>query len=111
MNVAKDPPAGLATVGEFGLIEHLAQVLGPPVSDDLVLGIGDDAAAWRPTPGALTVATNDALVAGVHFDLRTASWEDVGWKAIAENVSDVAAMGCRPRYALITLALPPDVSV
>ena len=57
----------------------------------------------------MTVATVDALVQGVHFDLATTSWADLGWKALAENVSDVAAMGCAPRYALIVLALPSTV--
>jgi thiamine-monophosphate kinase len=98
----------LSSVGEFPLIDRLSGVLGPAKDGTLVLGIGDDAAAWRPTPGTVTVATADALVEGVHFDLGTTSWEDLGWKALAENVSDVAAMGCAPRYALVTLALPGD---
>ena len=99
----------LTSVGEFPLIARLSAVLGAPRNESLLLGIGDDAAVWRPTPGALTVATADGLVAGVHFDLATTSWTDLGWKVIAENVSDVAAMGCRPRYALLTLALPPTI--
>src|SRR5207244_1279802 len=99
----------LSTLGEFSLIDRLAGVLGPPRVPGLLLGIGDDAAAWRPTPGSVTVATMDALVQGVHFDLATTSWTDLGWKAIAENVSDVAAMGCGSRYALVALALPIDV--
>ena len=99
----------LSTVGEFNLIERLTGVLGRPDAPGLLLGIGDDAAAWRPTPDTVTVATADALVQGVHFDLATTSWADLGWKALAENVSDVAAMGCEPRYALIALALPGTV--
>src|SRR5204863_1521257 len=51
------------------------------------------------------------LVESVHFNNRTTSWEDLGWKALAENISDVAAMGCQPRYALVALALPPQQSV
>jgi thiamine-monophosphate kinase len=99
----------LSRIGEFGLIDRLANVLGQPIDADLLVGIGDDAAVWRTQPGAVTVATMDALVQGVHFDLATTSWADLGWKALAENVSDVAAMGCEPRYALIALALPGDV--
>jgi thiamine-monophosphate kinase len=96
----------VSDVGEFGLIARLAAALGPPEDPSVLVGIGDDAAAWMPSPGTLTVATTDSLVEGVHFDLRTTSWTDLGWKALAENVSDVAAMGCRPRYALVALGLP-----
>src|SRR5436309_13737580 len=95
----------LSGIGEFPLIDRLSGVLGTPKDGALLLGIGDDAAAWRPTPGTATVATADALVEGVHFDLATTSWEDLGWNALAENLSDVAAMGCAPRYARVTLAL------
>jgi thiamine-monophosphate kinase len=89
----------------------LAGVLDLASPDGLVVGIGDDAAAWQPTPGTLTVATTDALVQDVHFDLSTTSWLDLGWKALAENVSDVAAMGCQPRYALIALGIPDLIAV
>ena len=102
----------LSDLGEFGLIERLAEILrGPvagrsPISSDLTLGIGDDAAVWTPAAGTVSVATADALVEGIHFDLRFTSWYDLGWKALAVNVSDAAAMGARPRYALVTLGLP-----
>jgi len=109
--VPTDAPASVADLGEFGLIDRLAQTLGPSANPNLVIGIGDDAAAWLPSPRCMTVATTDALVAGVHFDLATTSWEDLGWKALAENISDVAAMGCRPRYALVALALPANAPV
>ena len=100
----------VSSLGEFALIERLTLVLGSVTSGDQpLLGIGDDAAAWQPTPGTVTVATSDALVEGVHFDLAATSWFDLGWKALAENVSDIAAMGCRPRYGLIALCLPPSV--
>ena len=101
----------LSSVGEFGLIGRLAAVLGPGEGDSLLLGIGDDAAVWRPTAECLTVATADSLVEGVHFDLATTSWIDLGWKALAENLSDIAAMGCRPRYALIGLGLPAETEL
>ena len=106
-----DATKKVSEVGEFGLIERLAQTLGAAKGDRLVLGIGDDAAAWRPSPRCLTVATTDTLVEGIHFNDRTMGWEDLGWKALAENISDVAAMGCQPRYALVALALPPQQSV
>lgn len=104
----------VSSLGEFGLIAHLDARLqrhpGLPRPSDLV-GIGDDAAIWRPSPLAASVITTDALVAGVHFDLATTSWYDLGWKALAANVSDIAAMGAHPRLALVTLALAGDPPV
>lgn len=96
----------VSEVGEFELIDRLASLVAGPRSHALKIGIGDDAAAWTSEPHTMTVATADALVEGVHFDLTTTSWRDLGWKALAENVSDVAAMGCLPRYAFVTLGLP-----
>lgn len=98
----------VSSVGEFGLIHRLDAVLGRPDAPRLVVGTGDDAAVWSPTPGTLTVATTDALVEGVHFDLATTGWSDLGWKALAESISDIAAMGCWPRYALVALGSPAD---
>jgi thiamine-monophosphate kinase len=98
----------VSDIGEFALIDRLERVLGGALPlDRVILGIGDDAAAWHPTPGTITVATADALVEGVHFDLNTTSWVDLGWKALAENISDIAAMGCRPRYGLLAIGLLP----
>lgn len=69
----------------------------------VVLGIGDDAALLEAPAGWL-VATCDALVAGSHFSLADDP-ADLGWKALAVNLSDLAAMGARPRYALLALCL------
>lgn len=98
-------------LGEFELIDRLAALVANSASPRLEIGIGDDAAAWSPMPNAMAVATTDALIEGVHFDLATTDWRDLGWKALAENVSDVAAMGCAPRYALVALGLPPSTRV
>ena len=70
-----------------------------------VLGVGDDGALIRPTPGMELVVSTDMLVAGTHF-LPNADAEDLGWKALAVNVSDLAAMGAQPRWALLAVALP-----
>jgi thiamine-monophosphate kinase len=96
----------IAAVGERGLIEHIRRRLPPPPRE-LVVGIGDDAAVAVVDRGALQVVTTDALVEGVHFDRRFSSPADVGYKALAVNVSDIAAMGAAPRLALLSLMLPP----
>ncbi len=90
---------------EFALINRLAALLDPPTHG---IGIGDDAATWSPTPGTVTVATTDMLVEGIHFRLDWTTPEDLGWKAMAVNLSDIAAMGARPRHALVSIALKPD---
>lgn len=71
----------------------------------LVLGIGDDAAVMRPRPETDWVVTTDAFIEGVHF-LPTHPADSVGYKALARATSDIAAMGARPRYFLLTLGVP-----
>jgi thiamine-monophosphate kinase len=91
--------------GEFELIDLFTRrmpVRGPGV----VTGIGDDAAVLRAPRGELLVATVDAVMEGVHFGPGFTP-ADVGWKALAVNLSDVAAMGARPLWALVGLATPP----
>jgi len=91
--------------GEFELIASLVGRLDPARDG---LGIGDDAAAWPPSPGRLVVATTDMLVEGIHFSLDWTSPRDHGWKALAVNLSDLAAMGAVPGRALISVALLPE---
>ena len=70
-----------------------------------VMGVGDDGAIIRPSPGMDLVVSTDMLVAGTHF-LAGTNPEALGWKALAVNLSDLAAMGARPRWALLAAALP-----
>lgn len=70
-----------------------------------VLGVGDDGAVLRPAPGMDLVVTTDMLVAGTHF-LPDADAEALGWKALAVNLSDLAAMGAQPRWAVVAASLP-----
>jgi thiamine-monophosphate kinase len=77
---------------------------------NLILPIGDDAAAFRVRPGCQALISTDALVEGVHFDLSYFSPEDLGWKALAVNLSDIAAMGGRPTFFTTSLAVPRGTS-
>jgi thiamine-monophosphate kinase len=100
----------VSDLGEFGLIARLAEAFaraGQPSS--LVIGIGDDAAAWRAS--GVQLVTTDTLIEGTHFSLAHVSWRDIGWNALAVNVSDIAAMGGVSEQALLTLALPPQTDV
>lgn len=93
-------------MGEFELIDRIRARAGP--GSGVVTGIGDDAAVLSPTPGHELVVTTDSLVLDRHF---TARWPaaDVGHLAAQANLSDLAAMGARPRWALLALTLPePD---
>ena len=100
-------------IGEFGLIERLAESLPIEVrgADGLVIAIGDDAAVWRPAAGEDIVITTDSLVEGIHFRIDWTDWESLGHKILAVNVSDLAAMGAVPKLAVVTLGLRGDERV
>jgi thiamine-monophosphate kinase len=77
---------------------------------NLLTGIGDDCAVWRGDT-ANQLAKVDCQVEDVHFNLEIISWKDLGWKSLAVNLSDIAAMGGIPQYALVSLGLPPGTEV
>lgn len=72
------------------------------------MGIGDDAAVWQPSRSHRSVITTDALVEGVHFRTETMTLADIGWRSLAANISDIAAMGARPVLATVALGVPAD---
>lgn len=110
------PPMKVSELGEFGLIgliqASVSRDRGPEHTawQTVLIGPGDDAAAWQGND-SIQLATTDTLVQGVHFDLSIITWEELGRKALAVNLSDIAAMGGVPQYALVSLALPGEVEV
>ena len=111
----------VSQIGEFGLISLVQEWTGSAGSDPVVISPdtyridvdnGDDAAAATFLSSPVTeLYTTDTMVDGIHFTSETTPWRDLGWKAIASNVSDVAAMGGTPAFALVTLGLPADTLV
>ena len=87
--------------GELAAIEAIRRGLPRPPEGET--WIGDDAAVVADSSGGLLLLAADAVVEGVHFDLGLVDVADVGWKALAVNVSDIAAMGGRPLHALVTV--------
>jgi thiamine-monophosphate kinase len=92
---------------EKQLIERTGKKLPSRSGAGLRVGIGDDAAVMRPKKGVEWVLTTDAFLENVHFLLRVHPPEAVGYKALARATSDLAAMGARPLFFLLSLALPP----
>ena len=105
-------------IGEFDLIDCLESAIRDRNDAqldllrnrgvNLELGIGDDAAAWT-YPESTVVSTTDTMVEDVHFVVGKTPWAELGWKALASNLSDVGAMGCSPTFALVTLGLREDL--
>jgi len=102
--------ATVGGLGERAILERIrARVPASP--SWVAAGIGDDAAIVEPARNTLDVFTTDALVEGVHFDRRWSSARDIGYRALAVNLSDLAAMGASPRTALLSLILPAHLPV
>jgi thiamine-monophosphate kinase len=91
-------------MGEFALIEEIRRRCSVPRAD-VLLGIGDDAALLLPRGGNELAVSMDTLVSGMHFPHATDAF-DIGWKALAVNLSDLAAMGAEPAWATLALTLP-----
>jgi thiamine-monophosphate kinase len=97
----------VSEIGEHALIARITERLAMPPW--VIVGPGDDAAVIEPERGALDVLTTDAQVEGVHFDRRFVPPDAIGHRALAVNLSDLAAMGAQPRAALLSLVLPGDL--
>ena len=97
-------------LGEFGLIDRIAGRVGE-AREPVVEGIGDDASILAPTPGYEIVTTTDMLIEGVHFLLEKTPHHDLGFKSLAVNISDIAAMGAIPIQAFVSIGLPGETLV
>lgn len=96
--------------GEFGLIERIRRKTRL-YSKDVVVGIGDDTAVLEYDKNNYMLFTTDSLIEDIHFSLKYFSAEQIGMKAIEQNVSDIAAMGGLPKFAMVSLALPTGIDV
>ncbi len=98
-------------VGEFGLIDRLQKIIGQTVHPNLVLGIGDDTAVIRLNDQKALLATCDIQIQNQHFRLENITPYQLGRRAMAVNLSDIAAMGGMPTFALVSLAFPKSFLV
>lgn len=103
-------PERVRDISEFELIGRLREALPDAArgNNAVPVGIGDDTAIWRPVAGESVLITTDSLIDTIHFRTDWTSWEDLGWKALAVNISDIAAMGGIPVLATVSLALTGD---
>ncbi|MFV9690217.1 MAG: thiamine-phosphate kinase [Desulfobacteria bacterium] len=97
----------LSRLGEIGAIRTVQRFFPDP-PHHVKKGIGDDCAVLEIEGGELLLVTTDMLVEGIHFKAETSSFEDLGWKALAVNLSDIAAMGGVPHTALLSIGLKPS---
>lgn len=100
----------ISEIGEFGLINRISRdtIINPK---NILLGIGDDCAAYSASPDKIVLTTCDMLVENIHFTLSICSPQQLGRKALAVNISDIAAMGGIPCHALLSLGASSDTSV
>jgi len=95
-------------LGEAGIINLIHGKVSPNLPPYIKKGIGDDCAVLETSGDRALLVTTDTLIEGIHFTARTLSPEALGWKALAVNISDIAAMGGKPHTAFLSIALKPD---
>jgi thiamine-monophosphate kinase len=100
----------LRDLGEWGLIERVRHQI-TSTGTGILVGIGDDAAVWEPADNRMSLASIDSQVDGVHFDRAYMSYEEIGYRAMAAALSDIAAMGGIPTCGLVALFLPEEMLV
>ncbi|MDI6786532.1 MAG: thiamine-phosphate kinase [bacterium] len=100
----------LKDIGEINLIKHLQNTIHY-THPSIIVGIGDDAAVIKNSFNKYLVATTDTLVENVHFNLKTFNPYQVGWKSAASNLSDIAAMGAQPKYLLVSMGIPENLTL
>ena len=113
MNDRTQSPESRTSVADFSERELIARIssLQPPPPAWMLVGIGDDAAVVEPERNRLEVLSVDALVEGIHFDRSFTPPRAIGHRALAANLSDLAAMGAAPRLCLLSLALPSSFPI
>ena len=96
--------------GEFNFIDSIKKntIFRP---EQVVVGIGDDGAVYKTTRGAEQIAVIDTMVEGIHFTRQTMTWWQVGYKVVASNLSDIAAMGGTPTHLVLSVAIPKNMEV
>jgi len=100
----------VSEIGEFGLIARIQQILPPATHPDLILGIGDDTAVIRQDDQRVILITCDIQIENQHFRLKHTPPYQLGRRAMAVNLSDIAAMGGQPTFALVSLGLPKFIT-
>mgnify|MGYP000039906951 CR=1 FL=1 len=100
----------IKSLGEFALIDRISQIVKGSLKGSTT-GIGDDCAVVTPTQFGPLFITTDSMIDGVHFDLKLCSMFDVGWKLLSVSLSDIAAVGGAPRWAVVTLGVSGEQSV
>jgi thiamine-monophosphate kinase len=101
----------LAELGEFGFIERIRAAVAEAKGAGVRCGIGDDCAVLELPPGQVLLTSTDLLIEDVHFRPAWSDWRSLGSKCVAVNVSDVAAMGGKPRHLYLGLAIPAGMAV